>query len=234
LIVPCWSSHIRLYETQTGGLRHVGQITFPATRFALSPDGRFIAFGHSGPGVVLADWRATTPQKRSPDSAMTDALWDALASPDSRVGFRAVVGLGAHPTHAVRIIGERLKPVPAADAGAVKKLVADLDAADFTKREAATTALARFGGLVETELRAVVKAGSLEARNRAIQLLRTLDRRDDPERLRALRAVEVLEYADTPDGRAVLRKLAGGAPAARLTLDAKAALARLEALDPKP
>ena len=47
------------------------------------------------------------------------------------------------------------------------------------------------------------------------------------EVLRAVRAVWVLELTGTPAARQVLQKLAGGAPQARLTREARAALGRL-------
>jgi hypothetical protein len=46
--------------------------------------------------------------------------------------------------------------------------------------------------------------------------------------VRKLRAVTVLERVGTPDARSQLRELAAGAPDARLTQAAKAALGRME------
>jgi hypothetical protein len=43
-----------------------------------------------------------------------------------------------------------------------------------------------------------------------------------------LRAVQVLEYAGTAEARHLLKELAGGAPAARLTQEVRAALGRLD------
>ena len=53
--------------------------------------------------------------------------------------------------------------------------------------------------------------------------------RDEPtdEQLLQGRVLELLEQVGSPDARAVLRELAGGAPTARLTRDAAAALRRL-------
>jgi hypothetical protein len=50
--------------------------------------------------------------------------------------------------------------------------------------------------------------------------------------LRDLRAVEVLEHIGTPKARQVLRTLARGAPAARLTREAKASLQRIVKMRP--
>jgi hypothetical protein len=47
------------------------------------------------------------------------------------------------------------------------------------------------------------------------------------ETLRSIRAVEALEHIATPEARDLLDRLAAGAPEARLTREAKAALERL-------
>jgi hypothetical protein len=49
----------------------------------------------------------------------------------------------------------------------------------------------------------------------------------EPEQLRALRAVESLEYVATPGAQQVLKRLAEGVPGARLTQDARVSLERL-------
>ena len=53
-----------------------------------------------------------------------------------------------------------------------------------------------------------------------------------PEQLRVLRAIEVLEYAGTPEAREVLEKLAGGGPQALRTRQSRASLDRLARRSP--
>ena len=79
-------------------------------------------------------------------------------------------------------------------------------------------------------LRAVVaKSSSAEARRRAEGLLRDMGTGATPPReLRALRAVEVLEWIATKEARTLLLELTKGAPEARLTRDAAAACKRFE------
>jgi hypothetical protein len=80
-------------------------------------------------------------------------------------------------------------------------------------------------------LRAALKSSpSAEARKRIEALVARLEaQRVPPDQLRAVRAVEVLEWVGTPQAREILTGLAKGAPGAPLTADAGAALARLKA-----
>ena len=58
------------------------------------------------------------------------------------------------------------------------------------------------------------------------------DRELSPDQLRTTRAVEALERIASPDAIRLLEKLAGGAPGAVGTNDAKAALNRSSAREP--
>jgi hypothetical protein len=51
-----------------------------------------------------------------------------------------------------------------------------------------------------------------------------------PGTLKAIRSVAVLEYSRAPEARSLLESLGGGAPEARLTREAKAALERMSKL----
>src|SRR5207248_11092700 len=106
--------------------------------------------------------------------------------------------------------------------------VAALDSASVAAPQRARGALPRRGGLGEPALRrALAGRTSLEVRRRAERLLEPLaSAAGSPGRLRARRAVGVLEHIDTPAARALLVRLGAGAPGAWLTREARAALER--------
>lgn len=145
------------------------------------------------------------------------------------VAFRAVRRLAQAPAQALPHIRERLGREPAADAARLARLIGDLDADDFDRREAASAELARLGKAAESALKGVLEGKpSPEARKRAEALLKRLgEPRVSPAELQALRAVEVLERIATPEARRVIESVAKGAGGARVAGQAKAALDRL-------
>jgi hypothetical protein len=122
---------------------------------------------------------------------------------------------------------EKLRPVRHPGPGRLARLVADLGSPDYATREEATRGLK---GLGEAARGALEKARedvtAPEVRLRAERLLRHMNPRA-PERLREARALQLLEYLGTSEARRQLADLAGGAPGARLTEEAKGALQRL-------
>jgi hypothetical protein len=114
-------------------------------------------------------------------------------------------------------------------AQAIASHIKDLDSKQFEVRDRARAALEKLGELAEPALRQVLEGNpSLETRRRVERLLEELDRaRPHPERLRAARAVAVLERAGTAEARKHLMVLAAGAPGAWLTRETQASLERL-------
>src|SRR5262249_16796312 len=117
-------------------------------------------------------------------------------------------------------------------------LIADLDSDQFTVREKAQRELEILGKMAEPALRRALAGGaSPEVRRRVERLLEQLEGRvpnGDP--LQRCRPMETREQtAASPPGPAaprlaaldLLKKLAAGAPEARLTQEAKAAVDRL-------
>ncbi|MBY0396517.1 MAG: hypothetical protein K2X91_08625, partial [Thermoleophilia bacterium] len=127
----------------------------------------------------------------------------------------------------IALLADRLRPVPAADADRIAKLIADLGGS-FDARRKATAELERLGELTVEPLKAALaKNPPLDLKQRIDKLIeKTGSQKLQGDRLREVRAVEVLELAATPEAKRVLGTLAGGAADARLTREAKAALVR--------
>src|SRR5262249_9621707 len=108
-----------------------------------------------------------------------------------------------------------------------------LDSTQFATRQQAAAALRRLGRAAESALRdAKQTSASAEVRRRATDLLAELEKSTlQPEDLRAVRAVEVMERLATPDARTLLGALAKGDPTAQLTQAAEQALKRLASRD---
>src|SRR5262249_7566593 len=133
------------------------------------------------------------------------------------------------PEQAVPFLAERVRPAAALDARRVAKLLAELDAERFEVREQASQELEGLGVLAVPALRqALAGRPSAGAKRRLTGLLEEVAAaRPTPEEVRAIRVVEALEQAGTAAARRLLTDLAGGAPEARLTREAKEALQRL-------
>jgi hypothetical protein len=203
---------------------------------AFTPDGKTLAAA-DGPDTTIRLWDVSDLGRpdRVPTVSLSDreceALWEALAAADAAGAYRAIWSLAAAPGQAVPWLKARLRPTAPADPKRLAGLIADLDSEEFSVREQATRALADLGESALPALRkALTGRPSAETRQRVEPLLADLERpANSPERLRVLRAVEVLEYIGTAEARQVLEALAGGMPEARLTQEARASLNRLAA-----
>ena len=154
-------------------------------------------------------------------------LWADLAADDAKQAYKAVQTLTEATEAAPKWLRQRLRTVPRVPAAELARLIADLDADDFDRRETATQRLASLGAQAGPAIRkALEETTSAEVRSRLKPLVKAPDEWvvSDPDMLRALRAIWVLERIGTPKARAVLDDLAKGAPEARQTQEAKAAL----------
>jgi WD40 repeat protein len=208
-----------------------GDKRFPTQdSFAVSPDGRIAATGTFDGTILL--WDVTTPQAAPApwNQAEAPGLWADLTNPDAAKGVAAVARFLDHPAEALAFLKEHLKPAAAPPAEQVKSLIADLANPTFKTREAAEKRLHEFGEQIEGSLQDALKANPTpEARNRIKALREALAPTNvpQPEALRSIRAVWVLERIGTPEAKKFLEELTKGLEFARLTKDAKAALVRL-------
>jgi RNA polymerase sigma factor (sigma-70 family) len=217
---------IRLWEVATWKVRaelrgHRDRVT----AVAFGQGGRLFT---GGLDTVVLGWDVRPPRDAA-RGTLAEA-WEALTDADAKAGFQAQGRFLSEPAKAVEWLTARLGPVERPDPARVKTLIADLDKEDFATRERATADLRELGQEAAAALREVVaKPSSAEARRRAEGLLKEMESGVIPPReLRALRAVEVLEWVASPEARAHLLKMAKGAPDSRPTREAAAASKRLE------
>jgi hypothetical protein len=234
---------VKLWEVATGKPvtelhGHAGSVV--ALLFA--PDGRMLASGATDHTTLLWDLRlprlfpsAGRPAKL--DAGERQRAWNDLAGQDPHVAYEALARLQADSAASVAFVGRCLQPVPAPRAEQVEKWVKDLGAPSFEVRDRATSQLRLLGRLAEPALRRAVEAKpELEALRRLERLLAGLGHDEiglSGERLRAHRAVQLLEIIGTPEARRVLERLAAGAERAAETGMARSALRRF-AEQPRP
>jgi hypothetical protein len=196
---------------------------------SFAPDGQRLA-STSFDGTALV-WDLAGPPARLSAEGL-NAAWYALAGDDAAAAYRAVLKLAGDPGRAVPLLRERLRPAPTPDPKRIVRLIADLDSDTFAVRDGAARELGDLGDLTEPALREALAGGPTPEVRRRVERLLEDAASLAPGRLRQVRVVEVLEYAGTPEARRLLEELAGGAPEARLTREAQAALGRLDRRPP--
>lgn len=225
---------VQLWDVASGTV--VGQLLGHrggVAAIAFTPDGQTLVSGGADTTGLVWDVPQFLEEARQPvkpaGAAAFRELWKQLGHENAEQADEAVRHLAAAPQAAVPLLREHLKAAPPTDAQRIARLVADLESDRFDVRKLATQSLERLGELSETALRKrLADNPPLEVRQRVDQLLEKLAGPvTDPERLRQLRAIEVLELIGTAEARAVLETIAKGAPEARLTQDAREALERL-------
>jgi RNA polymerase sigma factor (sigma-70 family) len=215
---------IYIWETATGkeAFRLPGHDA-EVSAVAFSPNGKSVfSYGQDGQGYL---W-SLKPKAPAGQRAALDKLWTDMAATDASKAYQAVWSLSDDP-RAVSFLRQKIPPAKKPEKAHLERLIADLDSDGFEIRTAADRALAELGQLAAPALEAASKsASSPEQRKRLDRLLAELKKGLSPPQLQQLRAVQALELANSAEARQVLRDWAGGAPGARLTLEARAALDR--------
>jgi hypothetical protein len=219
----------RVLEVASGKER----LTLPSqesvvTCLGFAQEGLHLVTGSQNSTVLV--WALNATGKVKLGDTEKSRAWQLLANDDAARAFETMRRLLADPDGAVRLLHEQLKPTPAPDASIVQKRIRDLDSTNFTTRQKAQDALIEMGEPIRlaVEKAAADRDASSELRQRADAILQRIDQASPTsDRLRELRALELLERIASPAACVLLRSLAQGAPGAALTRDAQASLDRL-------
>jgi WD40 repeat protein len=222
-------STLKLWDLATGAelaqlSGHRGQVR----ALVFSPDGKLLYSGGDDTSILVSDMARIT-KGGLPAVPRLDAqsAWDDLAADDAAKGYGAIHALRTDAAIALPLFGKHLRPAQAVDAKHLDELIRGLDADEFAVRDKAVRELEKWGESAESALRRALRGTpALEVRRRIDQLLEKLVC-PTGDTLRQVRAVEVLEHIASPEARQLLHKLADGAPEARQTHEAKAALERI-------
>jgi hypothetical protein len=224
---------VKLWDLTTGEERrqyegHFGEITW----LAFSSDGSMLASASQDTTVLIWLVPETAPYGNRVGTQLSkpalDSLWQELQTLDARKADAAIWEMVSHPDQTVPFLTRTLRRATEPNEREVKGLIQDLDSAEFKARARASEELQRVADSVERHLiRALSTASTPEARRRIAAILEAREPANWPDRLRKIRAIEILELIATAPAISLLRELARGVPDARQTKEAQAALERI-------
>jgi len=213
---------VRIWEIATGeeALRLRGHEAQVDT-ITFGPDGRSVLSSGNDANAYLWSLRPKgMPNSKPP----MDTQWSDLAAHSAAKAYRTAWAM-SEDENAVRFLGQTITAVKPVERAHFEKLIADLNADQFPVREAASKTLLELRDLA---LPAIEKARKSKLSTETEQRLAAIIKADlTPSEIRLTRAIQVLELADTKASRQILGTWSEGTPGARLTEDARTALARL-------
>jgi WD40 repeat protein len=221
---------IRLWDV--AGCREVAHFEghdADVTSLDFSPDGTRLVSGHAD-GTVLVWDVASVPALPAlrVRAAEVESLWQDLGGEDVSEAHRAVWKLASTPDVSLPFLASRVARVAERDPARLPRLIADLDHDDFAVRSAAARELLEFRELAVPALRGALKEQpSAEVRKKVEEILANRKEAATPDARRRLRSIQILERIGSPAARRLLDVVAGGAPGAAETREAKSALERL-------
>jgi len=198
-----------------------------------SPDGKRLVSGSMNTTALIWDVTALAPPSPSASRQLSDreieASWTDLAGEDAAKAFEAICLLSASPRAAVEFLGKHIRPIPPLDSAQVERWIKDLDHRQFQVRNQANHELEGLGERAVPALQKALKdKPSAEVRSRLDDLLRKAALELTGDRLRILRAIELLERAGSAESKELLRSLAKGDARAMQTREAADSVRRLE------
>ncbi|MBM4069542.1 MAG: hypothetical protein FJ271_11420 [Planctomycetes bacterium] len=231
LLAGSQSNQVYLLEMATGRqikqfLGHRG----PVYAMTFAPHGRTAVSGSFDGTALEWDMTGRLLDRRIPPARLghneLEGAWNLLGDPNPTPAHEPLWTLVAAGEQTVAFASKQLRPVPRLDKDRVRQLLAKLHGDQFLVRDKATDELEAFCDAAAPYLReALSKEAKLEVRRRLDRLLARIEPHSSHS-LRRARAIAVLEHIGSSEAHKVLQGLADGAPEARLTRDARAALRR--------
>ena len=170
------------------------------------------------------------PSTTTLSSTQRERYWQLLANDTAASAYQAFRVLSANPKQAVALLQQKLKPATAPKTGKIATLMKQLNAESYRVRIRAYLTLKNMGARAEPALATALRSSpSTEVRQRALRLLKRLRNRGKyPKEIQLYRALELLEHIGSDEAKAVLKRMAQGAPGMFATDEATAALQRLQ------
>jgi WD40 repeat protein len=200
------------------------------TSLAFSPDGKTLLSGSEDATMLLWDIAGAGQAALRLTREQLRDYWDALADADAGIAASAGNALLCAPEDAVELFAERLNAGEVRDVRELPKLIAELSGDDAKASLQAESRLKSFGNQASGSLfMALAEKPPLAARRRIEQVLRSIGEFPiPPETLQRTRAIQLLEQIGSDSAAKILKKLADTQPPTTSSVDATAALQRLQ------
>jgi hypothetical protein len=189
---------------------------------------RYLASGSADCSALVWDLAGLIAERTPVHEAPGPDLWRQLSDENSGKAFEAQRWLLQRSADPVTVLRGHVAPVAPAESALLARLIKGLDHDRYDIRERSRAQLEKLGDrAMGAIMQALQKPASLEAARLLHQIQNKLASDWPPVDLTGGRAIEVLEHLATPDARQLLEELASGMPEARITQQAKRALARM-------
>jgi WD40 repeat protein len=236
LVIGIGGNRLQFLEVASSQVIFRAPVPDHVTTIAFSPDGKTLVTG-GGNDFALLVWdvrelagAGTVPPGRLIQKELA-LFWEDLVGENALRAYRARWGLVGSPEQTLHLFQKDLQPAAPPTSAQLQGLLTRLGDSRYRTRQKATQELEKIGELTQPALvRLLLNKPGPEVANRVRRLLQKIERQrryPSPEQLRQIRAVAVLEQIGTADARRLLRRLANGAPGARLSREAQASWQRL-------
>lgn len=203
------------------------------TSVQFSPDGKTLASSSEDTTVLLWAVKDLKPDSSRYTKSQLDKYWQMLGHKDGELASLAMKSLQQNPDQAVELFDERLNVGTRLDEKDLPTLIKKLLDEDPMIHLPATLQLREYGkSAVPFLFKQLNQSNSKLQLRRVENLLAELNRFPvSPKALRRTRAIQILEQIGNEVSRSLLKKMAESKIRTKASLDAKAALIRLDKLN---